>query len=123
MNKYFTNPIFNMHNCLLSGKVPEGYAQNAYLRKKISDYYFSKLIPDFFYESKFTWKYSSYVISSRLMFTFIGGYLLYKLCFMRTLKKETDIEKKYNFNMFTKGYLRYEEALIKSEKKQKHIII
>ncbi len=123
MNKYFTNPIFNVHNCLLSGKVPEGYAQNAFLKKKISDYYFSKLIPDFFYESKASWKYSPYVVTSRLMFTFLGGYILYKLYFVRALNKETHCEKKYNYNMFTKGYLRYEEALIKNEKKQKHIII
>lgn len=123
MNKYFTNPIFNMHNCLLTGKVPEGYAQNAYLRKKISDYYFSRLIPDFFYESKLPWKYSPYVVTSRLMFTFIGGYLLYRFYFIRPLKKETHFEKKYNFNIFTKGYLRYEEALIKSEKQKKSIII
>lgn len=123
MNRLFTNPLFTAQNCLISTRVPKGYAQNAYLKKKLSDYYFSRLIPDFYYESKFAWKYSPYVITSRLLYSTVGFFIMYKLCFSRKMSKEIKETKKYKFNIFTKPYLSYEEKVILKEKSNKKKII
>ena len=116
MNKIFTNPLFTFHNCILMKARPSGFAKDAFLRKKISDYYFSRLLPDFYYESKLGWNYSPYVVSSRILYTTLGFMTIYYFVFYRNIKSEVNNSKKYNFNVFTGPYLRYERALLESEK-------
>ena len=96
--------------------------QNPILAKKLSDYHFSRIIPNFYLDIPYKWKYSPYIYSSRLMFTFIGGYILYRLYYLGSVKKDTNTVKKYHFNIYTKPYIKYENALIKSEKNQSKII-
>jgi hypothetical protein len=113
----------NLQNFIKNKFVPNGYAENNYIKKKLSDFYLSKILPDFYYESKYTWKYSPYVITSRYIYTSIGFFVLYKV-YKNHFKKEIKKEKTFNFGIYTKDYLNYEKSeIIKEKEENKKLII
>ena len=117
MNRYFTNPIYNLHNYVLPYFRPYNYVNDPFLRKKLSDFYFSKLIPDFYGETSLKWNYSPYVISSRVTFS-VFLTLVYYFCFFKCRNKgELEKNKKYRFDFYIKPFLEYEKAHLIKEKK------
>lgn len=95
---------------------------NPVIIKKLSDYHFSRIVPSFYIELPYNWKYSPYVYSSRIMYTLIGSYIIYRLFFVKCIGVESNTIKKYHYNIYTKPYINYEKALIESEKKKDKII-
>lgn len=116
MNRYFTNPIFNLHNFPLRFLRPMNYVNEPFLRKKLSDYYYSRLLPDFFYESRLNWKNSPYIQSSRYMITFLAAFFFYCYFVKRGLRNNLETTKKYRFDFYSKSFIEYEKQLILSEK-------
>lgn len=117
MNRYFTNPIFSVHNYVLPVFRPLNFANEPYLRKKLSDYYFSRLIPDFYYESKLNWKYSPYVLSSRILVTIASFMTFYYLIYYRSVKNDKTKVKKYKWALYAQPFIKYEKAILENEKK------
>lgn len=89
--------------------------KNHVLRKKTSDFVITRLIPDFYAEIPYKWKYSPYSFTSRVTYSIIAGYIIYRISLSR-FSEDTNSVKKYSFNIFSKAYLDYEAAMIKKEK-------
>jgi hypothetical protein len=91
---------------------------------KFSDYYISRMLPDFFYVAPHRSSYNSTMIAARVsistLFFMVGLAHLY----LRNIKPNVDHQKKYKFNLFSQRYLNYEKELIIFEKyaKDKYIM-
>ena len=89
-----------------------------------SDYYVSRMLPDFFYVAPHRSSYYSTMVAARVtistLFLMAGLALLYS----RNIKPNQDNQKKYKFNFFSQRYLNYEKELILFEKyaKDKYIM-
>ena len=117
MNKYFGNTIFNLQNCLTCYVRPKGFAKDHYLKKKLSDYYFSRLLPNFYYDTGIRYSYAPHVIKSRILYTTVGFILMSWIMYCKYLKSQRNHTKKYNFNLVTKPYIEYERNALRAEKK------
>lgn len=116
MNRYFTNPIFTIHNFPLRFLRPLNYANEHFLRKKLTDYYYSRIIPDFYYESKLNWKNSPYIQSSRYLISLLATFFFYYFFFKRGLRQNLEKTKKYKFDFYSKSFVEYERQMILSNK-------
>ncbi len=81
----------------------------------LSDYYYSKLIPNFFVQVNYKSNYTPTIIAARVtLSTAFFAYLLY-----RTLNKFADRKektKKYSNNIYSKYYINNEIKALKDEK-------
>lgn len=101
---------------------PANFANEPYLRKKLFDYYLSKLIPDFYFESRLSFKYAPINVTNRYSITTLLVFALYGFNYACFKNQSQDV-KKYNFNSYSKSFLAYERELIKAEKKNPNKII
>ena len=100
------------------------HVPDAFINKKLSDYYLSKLIPNFFYHTPLNGNYYPTVIAARvtLSLTFLFTYAFYR--YRKSLARDQQISKKYPFTLVSSQFIEYEKETILTEKAtNKKIII
>ena len=123
MNSFFNNFIFNLHEKFAPLITTKNYTQDPFLLKKLSDYYVTRLIPNFFIESKFKWQYSPHILSSRVLFSGFVLTVLYDVYFKMGIKEVSNKESlKYNFNLYDKNFIKYERQLLRKLKQSEEKI-
>lgn len=95
-----------------------------FIKKKVSDYHLSKLIPNFFYHTPLNNNYYPTIVAARvtLSLTFLFAFAYYR--YKRSLAKDRDLSKKYPFTLVSRQFIEYEKETILNEKlSNKKIII
>jgi len=97
--------------------------KDSFITKKVSDYYFSRLIPDFFYHTPLANNYYPTIVAARVTISATFLVLFSWYVYRKNLSQDEENPKKYNFNFFTKRYIEYERELLLFEKSRKNKII
>ncbi len=123
MNDSHNSGFNKLHLSLMNNLYDKNRVQDAFLRKKLSDYYATKLIPDFFYHAPLKSNYYPTMVAARVTIT-LGFFAVFS-CFMyrRNLSKNSENTKKYSFRLFAKRDLELEKDLLMNEKLSKRKII
>lgn len=123
MNDSHHNFFSKLHLPLLKTLYNPNKVQDPFIVKKLSDYYMSRLIPDFFYHTPLANNYYPTIFATRvtlsLAFFLVFSYITYR----RKLSHYRDDSKKYSFGLYTKKYLDIEKEMILNEKNGKRKII
>jgi len=119
---YFNGKFDNLHGTLLK-RVFHPNLKDSFITKKVSDYYFSRLIPDFFYHTPLANNYYPTIVAARVTISSTFLVLFSWYVYRKNLSQDEENPKKYNFNFFTKRYIEYERELLLFEKSRKNKII
>ncbi len=122
-DSHYHSALDKLHIGLISNMYPKQRVRDAFILKKLSDYYFSKLIPDFFYHTPLSSNYYPTIVATRvtlsLTFLFSFSYFMYKT----SLAKHKEDSKKYSFSLMSRKYLDFERETILHEKNTKKKIM
>jgi hypothetical protein len=124
MNNYYKGLIDNFPGLLLRG-LRLTNKKDPFIMKKLTDYYFSNLLPNFFYHTPLPNNYYPTIVAARITislgFLFLFGRYIYKRRFVKT--GENGKAHKYGLDIYSKKFINYEKELILFEKTIKEKII
>jgi hypothetical protein len=124
MNNSHNTFFSKIHFLLLNNLFCSKRVQDPFLKKKLSDYYMSRImIPDFFYHTPLSNNYYPTIVATRvtlsLTFLFLFSYLIYR----SKLSNHREKSKKYSFGLFSKRFVNLEKNLLLEEKSNGRKII
>ena len=124
MNRNLSGIIDFLDSKIISLFHSKIYAQNFFLKKKLSDFYFSRLIPDFFYVIPFSNNYLPTMMAAKTTISTICFLAFAFFSYQRNFKHLRDKTYKYQFNLYTSRFCtNVEKELLKADKLAKRKII
>ena len=119
---YFNGKFDNLHATFIK-RIFHRNLKDSFITKKVTDFYMSKLIPDFFYHTPLSTNYYPSIVAIRVTFSFTFLVVFSCYIYRRYLSNERENPKKYGFNYFSRRYLEFEKELLLFEKSRKNKIL